>query len=658
MPETSLRAYVKELDELIEHNQLDEVIAHCRHILQTYPKHLDVYRLLGKAYLEAKRYGDAADIFQRVLSAIPDDFVAHVGMAIVREDEGNLDAAIWHMERAFETNPSNPAIQQELRRLIGRRDGLEPHKVRLTRGALARMYAHGELFPQAIAELRSALQEDPDRPDLMVLLADMYWRTGQRTEAADVCQRILETLPFCREANRIMATVLQAGGRSEEAVAYHRRLASLEPYAALVETAMDDPNRVEANAVRIEKLSWVAGQRIPGGDGDQPEWATSLGVDARKDAVKPMPKRPSWLESLETETAAARAAPAAQPKPAVAPSPPATPPLKPAAEAAPPAGESPIPDWMRGAGWQESKGEAVEGPVSFSDNEIAALESGAAPAPEGELARADIPDWLQEIAPPEGLPEAQEPQPTSDSPGEASWLGSGAQVAPDEEAPRLPPGWGSSASTGEPRADEAAAPAVPTWMEEEAPGATETIVTWLGDRSKEALGRKPRSAEAPAPKPPEPEPEPELTFDKDSIPEGVPDWLAEEVSSGGSQEPAAAPETSAESTPPAWLSGVAAAAAEGEALRPEEMPWLKAEAEQSAEGGMYTEEPEEPASPAAEVPDWIKAIAGSEPAAEPEASPASAEPQPDWLREPVGDFDPRDEQPAPSPSEEESQGLD
>ena len=35
MAEISLRAYVKEIDDLIEHEQLDEAIAHDRHILQT-----------------------------------------------------------------------------------------------------------------------------------------------------------------------------------------------------------------------------------------------------------------------------------------------------------------------------------------------------------------------------------------------------------------------------------------------------------------------------------------------------------------------------------------------------------------------------------------------------------------------------------------------
>ena len=230
MAEITLRSYTQEIDGLIELERLDEAIAHCRQILQVYPKHLASYRLLGKAYLEAKRYGDASDIFQRVLSSEPADFVAHIGMSVIREDDGNLDSAIWHMERAFETNPANQVIQQELKRLFGERDGAEPLKVRLTRGALARMYANGELYPQAVAELRAALQEDPDRPDLQALLAEMFWRTDQQLEAAEVSGQLLEDLPHCREANRIMAAILQGSGRNDAAAAYLRRLAAIDPY--------------------------------------------------------------------------------------------------------------------------------------------------------------------------------------------------------------------------------------------------------------------------------------------------------------------------------------------------------------------------------------------------------------------------------------------
>src|SRR5512138_882300 len=155
MTKVFLRVYNREIEGLIEGSQLDEAIAHCQHILRTFPMYVETYRLLGKTFLEARRYGDAADIFQRALMAAPDDFVSHVGMSIIRDDEGKLDEAIWHMERAFEIQPSNSAIQSELRRLYGRRDGVEPPKIRLSRDALANMYSQGELFNQAIAEIRA-----------------------------------------------------------------------------------------------------------------------------------------------------------------------------------------------------------------------------------------------------------------------------------------------------------------------------------------------------------------------------------------------------------------------------------------------------------------------------------------------------------------------
>ena len=182
MSKISLRAYNREIETLIERGHTEEAIAHCKYILKSYPKHLNTYRLLGKAFLETQRYSEAADILTRILSVIPDDFVAQIGMSIIREDEGNLDAAIFHMERSFEIQPSNAAIQDELRRLYGRRDGIEPPKLRLTRGALVRMYARGELYRQAIAEARAAIKEDPQRLDLEIVLARMYYQTNQKAE--------------------------------------------------------------------------------------------------------------------------------------------------------------------------------------------------------------------------------------------------------------------------------------------------------------------------------------------------------------------------------------------------------------------------------------------------------------------------------------------
>jgi len=135
MAKVSLRIYNREIESLIDQGQTNEAISHCHHILRTFSKHLATYRLLGKAYLELKHYNEAVDIFGRILMAVPDDFVSHVGMSIINDEENKLDNAIWYMERAFEAQPSNSAIQGELQRLYGRRDGMEPPKIRMTRGA-------------------------------------------------------------------------------------------------------------------------------------------------------------------------------------------------------------------------------------------------------------------------------------------------------------------------------------------------------------------------------------------------------------------------------------------------------------------------------------------------------------------------------------------
>lgn len=639
MAESTLRAYLKEIDELIEHNQLDEAIAHCRHILETYPKHLDTYRLLGKAYLEAKRYGDAADIFQRVLSAVPDDFVSHVGMSIVREDEGNTDAAIWHMERAFETNPANPAIQQELRRLIGRRDGIEPHKVRLTRGALARMYAHGELFPQAVAELRAALQEDPERTDLLVVLAEMYWRTGQRNEAVEVCNRIIEKLPYCREANRILAAAYQASGRHDQAAPFHRRLASLDPYFAFVESAMADPQMVDPGSVRIERLIWEPGQVAAG----QPIWASSLGVDlATKPEVAytaptvplagPMP---SWLEELGAGEAGAGDS---FERPSAAPPAPSAPvaPSRPADE---------IPDWMREAGWQPATGEAREGPVSFSDEDLAALEQGLLPGEDqaaGELAPGEIPEWLKAVAPKEftqaafsaGAPSLEPEPPIGEDSGPLpAWLqdvSADDGVGPPDDTGNVLGGWAPTplepeiAEAAEQLEPEVPGPAfsevppfqeargIPTWIEESSPGATDTIVAWLGDRPGRDMGPEP---------------------------ENLPEWMREPLE----EPPSALPEeTPSQPSMPAWLSGVAEAAAQQEPVLPEEVPWLaEAETAETAEApeaeewvaGLGDQAGEPVTTGPREPPDWLRGIV--EPGLARPGEPSAPKEPPEWLREAI-----------------------
>src|SRR5512142_1195353 len=306
MAKVSLRVYNQEIEAMIDRGQLDEAVAHCKHILKTFPKHLQSYRLLGKAYLEYKRYPDAADIFARVLVAVPNDFVANVGMSIIRDEDNKLDEAIWHMERAFEVQPSNAAIQSELQRLYGRREGVQPPRIRMTRGALAHMYVQGELYPQAISEIKGVLKDDPGRTDMQVLLARAYYKSGLKNDAAEVASAVLRTAPYCLDANRVLVEILGAD-KPESVAPYRQRVVELDPYAAQVTSSVFLSDEVPNMAVTLERLDWN-GQPV----GMQSDWEASQAISLESSQPREEPSS-DWLRSsFGTTSSLSQPAPADQ----------------------------------------------------------------------------------------------------------------------------------------------------------------------------------------------------------------------------------------------------------------------------------------------------------------------------------------------------------
>jgi tetratricopeptide (TPR) repeat protein len=371
MAKVSLRAYNQEIETMIDRGHLDEAIAHCRHILKTFPKHLDTYRLLGKAYLEYKRFGEAADIFSRVLVSVPSDFVANVGMSIIRDEENKLDDAIWHMERAFETQPSNAAIQSELQRLYGRREGVAPPRIRMTRGALAHMYVQGELYPQAISEIKSVLKEDPGRNDMQTLLARAYYRSGLKNDAAEIASSVLRSNPYNLDANRVLVEILGVD-HPESVQAYRQRVVELDPYAAQVSGSIFVSNEVPDAAVNLEHLDWN-GQPVSMQSGWEASQAISLESEQRRD------EQPDWLRNSFAEPPAP-----AQPTP-VSPFDAAPPSARPAEPA------DNIPDFLRDAGWGQATGAFDESKSPFAESEAAP--TGAS------IEQGDLPDWVKALAP-------------------------------------------------------------------------------------------------------------------------------------------------------------------------------------------------------------------------------------------------------------------
>jgi competence ComEA-like helix-hairpin-helix protein len=430
MTTITLRAYNRDIESMINNAHFDEAIAHCRHILKIFPKHIDTYRLLGQAYLEAQRFNDADDIFKRILSSIPDDFVPHLGLSIIREKQDNLNAAIWHMERAYDVQPANTSVQKELRRLYSLRDEFEPVKIHLTRGALARMYLKGDLYPQAIAEIRAALSEDAERPDLQILLARAYILSEKKAEAVETCSTLIQKLPYCLDANRILAEVLPETENADEAITYRERVHALDPYSAHFSTQIKSPEEIDDSAILLEKHEYIP-EEPDLSITEQSEWGQTFEVDSEALVISDE-AFPDWLikplneeavdlqeeESEFLENSESLEAEINKKEPIIIDDLDQDHPKE--NETQP---EDLIPDWMKSSGWEPaSKTEGIS-PPALED-----LEEDLPPAE--ETADADMPDWLRDTSlvssesgesEEEGVPWLEEPPP-SDSDTISDWL--------------------------------------------------------------------------------------------------------------------------------------------------------------------------------------------------------------------------------------------
>jgi tetratricopeptide (TPR) repeat protein len=660
MEEISLQEYRKQIEDMVDQGRYSEAVAHGKWILQQFPRYVEAYRLLGKAMLEARQNEHAADMFLRVLSADPEDMLSWVAMSEIADRTGDLDGAVWYLERAFELATDNDLLGEELRQLYGRRDGAEPERVELTRGALARLYLKGDLLSRAIGELRALVAAHPERVDFGVALAEALWRDDQRLEASEVCQQVLGRMPYCLKANLLLGEIWVNSGR-EEGNIHLRRAEALDPENKSARELLGEASPLAVREVGIAPLEHKAS-----GAGERPAWmseveAASTGGPPLTDSeatlvdiaagLEAQIEIPSWLE--EIDVAEGEAGPelpgldiplggpmTGQPGSEQVEEAPAwlagvVGDTEQPGEAALPAAAAPggqvaweeegevsedIPEWLAGLGLGGESTNGEQSPEAAEEDDLPGFlsglsaESGAqgvSPAvestgeadsdwlselqgqlpeaeggPEGAApAPADVPDWMQALAPESGTPEAAEP--AASGVGEVFAMDMPAETPAEEPGEPVPadvPEWLQGLAPAEAAAPAAAAesplvsleePAppggeaeTPDWLEGEQMPSGEEALAWLEQlaagkeeelqaqveaeieaRTAEIMGR---------PKPAEPEaarmedvvgPVAGVAPAEGLAPAEIPDWMQDLAPTGGGA-PAVAGPGYAETAPP------------------------------------------------------------------------------------------------------------
>jgi len=120
------------------------------------------------------------------------------------------------------------------------------------------MYIKGDLYQQALNEIEATLLSYPERIDIQVLQAKVYAQSNAKVQAVEVCNRILELLPFCLEPNQILYRIFLENGLSDQANQVQERLISLNPYYKYVLSSSSQVEDIPDSKVEIPKLEYTS----------------------------------------------------------------------------------------------------------------------------------------------------------------------------------------------------------------------------------------------------------------------------------------------------------------------------------------------------------------------------------------------------------------
>lgn len=209
--------------------------------------------MIGREHYDKNEHDRAEPVLREILAHSGSNFAdVHNMLACILHKQGDLPAAERHFERAVEINPRytealiNLAVTyndlgkydaaqrvygkiHELEAKDGSPDSFAAGKIANMHADLAKAYLDAGCRPQAIEELRKAVELCPSFADLHVKLGTLYRDSGMLDSARDHFGAACTANPRYVPARVLLGATLLALGNPEEAMAEWRAALSIEP---------------------------------------------------------------------------------------------------------------------------------------------------------------------------------------------------------------------------------------------------------------------------------------------------------------------------------------------------------------------------------------------------------------------------------------------
>jgi len=281
MSEKHLNEVVDEIKYLIDQGKANDALPLTHLLLSHYPRYIQGYQLLAEIALEEGYIADAIEVLQRILSADPESFVAHAGLAVAFKNQEQAEDALWHIQRAFEMEPRLREVREEVRQISQLHTGHRPGRLRLNGAALSRMYMREGTYEQAVKQLKSELDSQQNRVDLQVALAEAEWFAQRHEDAVRTSRQALQELPLSLKINLILGQFYAQRKDLGQAERFLHVVQQLDPANELSAAWFGKAGYLQARDVIIP-LNDDASQN--GNKVKMPRWLSNLSLFAAHDS--------------------------------------------------------------------------------------------------------------------------------------------------------------------------------------------------------------------------------------------------------------------------------------------------------------------------------------------------------------------------------------
>src|SRR5579862_8799633 len=117
MAQITLRDYLQETEDAIANGRTDDALAHCQHILASFPESLEAQRLLGEVYLAQGHLEEAQQTFDWVLTNDPENIIVYCDRALISERSADYETALDCYQQAYELSRGNSNIRDQFNQL-------------------------------------------------------------------------------------------------------------------------------------------------------------------------------------------------------------------------------------------------------------------------------------------------------------------------------------------------------------------------------------------------------------------------------------------------------------------------------------------------------------------------------------------------------------